>query len=127
MAPSASSGRDGTLRGRRRRQGSSVPRARQPEGVRVVYAEMGARIPVPETVFRHVLQTIGDDDRLQDAADDADGEELIGMDLEHPSPDLLLLGQGAGVAPRAIEINQFPGGRNVPRTARGTAGLEVLT
>src|SRR3546814_4844695 len=79
------------------------------------------------TLFRsHVAQRVGDDYRLRHLRDDADGVDLLGVDIEDllPGGDLLLA--RLGELPLVVELEQLLGLRHVDRLAGVAVGLGVL-
>src|SRR5687767_6986814 len=56
----------------------AVPLLRHPERVRLVAADVSARIPGVIAFLGHVLDLRADHDRLADAVHRADGEDLVG-------------------------------------------------
>src|SRR3546814_16294707 len=79
------------------------------------------------TLFRsHVAQRVGDDYRLRHLRDDADGVDLLGVDIEDllPGGDLLLA--RLGELPLVVELEQLLGLRHVDRMAGVAVGLGVL-
>src|SRR5689334_18427347 len=80
------------------RPGSASPErlvSLEPEAVRPVDPEIGAGLPVVEVALRHVAQVRADGDRLRHLADQADGEDLLGVDRQDAAPGLLAVGVGA--------------------------------
>src|SRR5690606_1774244 len=59
----------------------------EPEKIRSIHPEKAARIPVIDAFLRHVAKVLGDDNRLQNGADDPDGELLFNMRFQHLPPD----------------------------------------
>ncbi len=80
-----------------------------PERVRLIDAEVGARIPVVKAVARNVVQPVGDYDGPQGAVDDADDKDLVGIYLQHFTPNLFQGGGLGGVSPLFVELQQAPG------------------
>src|ERR1700674_5032838 len=64
----------------------------EPDAVRPVEAEIGARLPVIEIPIRNIAQARIDRHRLRHFADQANGEDLVGVDFHHLAPGGSLVG-----------------------------------
>src|SRR5262249_46727778 len=81
------------------------------EGVGAVDAEVRAGVPGVDPVVRHAAEPVLHHDRLERAADDADGEDLLRVDVEHLPPDPGALVPVRGVEPAVVEGDQALCGR----------------
>ena len=80
---------------------------REPERVRAIHAEIGARLEIVGAVLRHVLQLVGDDHQLLDAGDDADREHLVRPERQDLVPDGFARRRRRRLAPFLLERHQL--------------------
>src|SRR6516164_2660283 len=99
---------------------------REEEFVHAVDAEIGGRLKGEEGLLRHVVQPIGDDDRLQLARHRADAEDGFGVDGQHLLPDASLLGVVARREPLLVEIEEVLGLRQIDGLAALAARLRIF-
>src|SRR3546814_4682680 len=89
----------------------------EPEPFRAVDAELGAGVPVEDALDGHVAQRARDHHGLRHLGDDADGVDLLGVDLQDLLPGRHLLFARAGGRPGVVELQQALGRRSEEHTS----------
>src|SRR5579875_1153408 len=98
----------------------------EPERVGLVDAEMRARIPIIDALYRDVLEVIVDHDGLRHARDGSDRELLVGLDLQHFLPDSRARSAVVAYPPLLVEVEQRLRRGKARRLARLAAGIVIV-